>query len=97
MSATGSSSSVSTNSPVVERAREVLSELEAGETSGKASRLADDLPLFSAAVRREPAPRASREDDAARPLVDALAALHPDEMTPREALEAVYRLKGMIP
>ncbi|MBX3575309.1 MAG: DNA mismatch repair protein MutS [Mesorhizobium sp.] len=81
---------------VVERARQVLSELEAGETSGKASRLADDLPLFSAAVRREPAPRASRQDDAARPLVDALAALHPDEMTPREALEAVYRLKGMI-
>ncbi|MCO5160740.1 MAG: DNA mismatch repair protein MutS [Mesorhizobium sp.] len=82
---------------VVERAREVLAELEAGETSGKASRLADDLPLFSAAVRREPAPRASKQDDAARPLVDALAALHPDEMTPREALEAIYQLKGLLP
>ena len=82
---------------VVERARQVLGELEAGETSGKASRLADDLPLFSAAVRREPAPKASRQDDAARPLVEAVTALHPDEMTPREALEALYRLKGLTP
>jgi DNA mismatch repair protein MutS len=42
------------------------------------------------AVRREP-PK-PKPDDA---LAAALAALHPDEMTPREALEAVYRLKGL--
>ncbi|MGN6467268.1 MAG: DNA mismatch repair protein MutS, partial [Rhizobiaceae bacterium] len=75
---------------VVERAREVLHQLEAGETSGKAERLIDDLPLFSVAVRREqPRPRA---DDA---LAAAIGALQPDEMTPRDALEALYRLKGM--
>jgi DNA mismatch repair protein MutS len=79
---------------VVERARSVLAELEAGETSGKASRLADDLPLFSAAVKRE-APRPAKADPAAQALRDAVADLHPDEMTPREALEALYRLKGM--
>ena len=28
-------------------------------------------------------------------LAEALAALHPDEMTPKEALEAIYRLKGL--
>jgi DNA mismatch repair protein MutS len=50
----------------------------------------DDLPLFSVAVRREP-PK-PRADDA---FAAALSALHPDEMTPREALEAVYRLKGL--
>jgi DNA mismatch repair protein MutS len=81
---------------VVERARQVLAELEAGETSGKASRLADDLPLFSAAVRREPAPRSDKQAEAARPLIEAIAALHPDEMTPREALDAIYQLKGLI-
>jgi len=80
---------------VVERARAVLAELEAGETSGKASRLADDLPLFSAVVKREPPARAAKADPAAQALVDAVGALHPDEMTPREALEALYRLKGM--
>jgi DNA mismatch repair protein MutS len=77
---------------VVERAREVLHQLEAGETSGKAERLVDDLPLFSVQVRQQPAkPKA---DDG---LAEAIRALHPDEMTPREALEAIYRLKGLVP
>ena len=75
---------------VVARAREVLRQLEEGEVSGKADRLVDDLPLFSVAVKREP-PKPAR----AGALGEALAALHPDEMTPREALEALYRLKGL--
>jgi DNA mismatch repair protein MutS len=29
--------------------------------------------------------------------MDALKALHPDEMSPREALEALYALKGKLP
>jgi DNA mismatch repair protein MutS len=82
---------------VVARAKDVLHQLEAGEVSGKADRLVDDLPLFSVAVKRE---AASRPTGPAAPakvdrLGEALAALHPDEMTPREALEALYRLKGM--
>ncbi|MGB3502010.1 MAG: DNA mismatch repair protein MutS [Mesorhizobium sp.] len=81
--------------PVVERARAVLAQLEAGETSGKASRLADDLPLFSAIVQREPAPKPAKVDPKAAALVAALAGLHPDEMTPKEALEAIYLLKGI--
>lgn len=76
---------------VVERARAVLRQLEEGETSGKAARLVDDLPLFSVAAKREaPKPQA----DAA--LTDAVVALQPDEMTPREALDALYRLKGLL-
>ena len=75
---------------VVARAKDVLAQLESGETSGKAEKLVDDLPLFSAAMRREtPAP--AKTD----PLGDALAAINPDELTPREALEALYRLKGL--
>jgi len=78
---------------VVARAKEVLHRLEEGEVSGKADRLVDDLPLFSVAVKREaPKPAAPQKADK---LGEALAALHPDEMTPREALEALYRLKGM--
>ncbi len=76
---------------VVERARDVLHQLENGETSGKASKLVDDLPLFSVAARRE-APKPAPADG----LREAVAALNPDEMTPREALEALYRLKGSI-
>jgi DNA mismatch repair protein MutS len=33
----------------------------------------------------------------AEKLVDALKALHPDEMSPREALEALYALKAKLP
>jgi DNA mismatch repair protein MutS len=75
---------------VVLRAKDVLHQLETGESSGKADRLVDDLPLFSAAVRREPA-RPTPSDALARALAD----LSPDEMTPREALEALYRLKQL--
>ncbi len=78
---------------VVERARAVLAQLEAGETSGKTSRLADDLPLFSAVVKREPPPQ--KADPKAEALAEALRSLHPDEMTPKEALEAIYRLKEL--
>ena len=74
---------------VVERARAVLHQLEEGETSGKAASLVDDLPLFSVVARPAPAPP---RNDA---LVEALAALAPDEMTPREALDALYLLKEL--
>ena len=71
---------------VVARARTILSELEASERAKPVSTLIDDLPLFSA-TRPAPAPAA------ADPVAQLLAALHPDEMTPREALEALYALK----
>ncbi|KQU87552.1 DNA mismatch repair protein MutS [Mesorhizobium sp. Root102] len=75
---------------VVDRAKEVLHQLEEGEVSGKTNRLVDDLPLFSVAVKRE-APRPVKSDA----LGVALGEINPDEMTPREALEALYRLKGL--
>jgi DNA mismatch repair protein MutS len=56
------------------------------------ARLADDLPLFRAA-RRAPAAAA---DAMPSPIEDALREIRPDELTPREALELLYRLKGMV-
>ncbi|MCI5077916.1 DNA mismatch repair protein MutS [Oricola sp.] len=76
---------------VVARARDVLDQLEAQGRDTKATKLVDDLPLFSAEVRREAPPAAARSSA----VEDELAALVPDEMTPREALEALYRLKGL--
>ena len=72
---------------VLARARNILARLEAGrdETGGIAAGL-DDLPLFAAAAADEPAVDA---------LADALAALDPDALTPREALDALYRLKAL--
>ena len=70
---------------VVARARSVLERLE-GEKAA-AARL-DDLPLFAVA---EPEP--PRRPSAAE---TALQSLDPDALTPREALEALYRLKTLI-
>jgi DNA mismatch repair protein MutS len=76
---------------VVARAEAVLKQLEAQGEAGAARKIIDDLPLFSAAVRRAPDPAPAGP----HPVVAALADLRPDEMTPREALDALYALKGL--
>ena len=77
---------------VIERAKLVLAQLEAEDRISPARKLIDDLPLFAAA-RPAPAPQ---PDKALAALVEALAALHPDDMSPREALEALYALKAQL-
>ena len=72
---------------VVSRAEEVLAVLEKGEQSGAVTKLADDLPLF--AVAEPEPPRAPSKLEA------ALQAVDPDALTPREALETLYRLKSL--
>ncbi len=79
---------------VVERAQVVLAELEAEDRTSPARRLIDDLPLFAVAPRSRPSP--SPPDAALEELVAALAALHPDDMSPREAIEALYALKAKL-
>ena len=79
---------------VVERARIILDELEAHDRQAPVERMVDDLPLFAAArpaPAAGPAPEAILRDG----LRDAVEAIAPDEMTPREALEALYRLKAL--
>jgi DNA mismatch repair protein MutS len=78
-------------SPVLVRSAEVLSALEKADGRPKPSTLADDLPLFQAAKAS-----LSGELDRATALEQALASLSPDAMTPKEALEALYRLKALL-
>ena len=76
--------------PVIERARTVLNALEEGERERSAPRaLIDDLPLFSAVA--ETPPQLGRKCPSELEL--RLAALMPDEMSPRDALDALYELK----
>jgi DNA mismatch repair protein MutS len=72
---------------VVARARSVLAKLEAGRdaTGGIAAGL-DDLPLFAATAEPDSGPD---------PLAAALDAIEPDALTPREALDHLYRLKRL--
>ncbi len=81
--------------PVLRRAEQVLKLLESGDSSNALSRLADDLPLF-AALKSAPEPAEEAEEPPApHPALAALADIDPDALTPREALEALYRLKGL--
>ena len=76
----------------VARAEEVLKHLEEGEQSGAVAELAQDLPLFAAAPKRAQETRERGPDE----LEQALAGVNPGELSPREALEALYRLKALL-
>jgi len=74
---------------VIARAQLVLAKLEAEDRASP--RGFDDLPLFAATPRpASPSPHEAAIDT----VLAALASLHPDEMSPRDALEALYALKA---
>jgi DNA mismatch repair protein MutS len=75
--------------PVLARAGEVLEELEKADGRPKPTDLAYDLPLFQAVKP----PTGFGEPSA---LERALETFNPDGMTPKEALEALYRLKTLL-
>lgn len=74
---------------VIARARVVLEALEKGEREGGATQktLIDDLPLFATTPTPPPTPVKASEVDT------MMGEIMPDELTPREALDLIYRLK----
>jgi DNA mismatch repair protein MutS len=76
---------------VISRAQEVLSKLEAEDRASPKG--FDDLPLFATTPR----PTAPQQQTPADKLIAALGSLSPDEMSPREAIEALYALKAQLP
>jgi DNA mismatch repair protein MutS len=75
--------------PVVRRAASLLASLEKhGGPLGAAGAPLTALPLFAASP-----PDTTPEPD---PLAEAIAGLEPDRMTPRDALDALYRLKALL-
>ncbi|MCT6887567.1 DNA mismatch repair protein MutS [Bartonella apis] len=75
---------------VLSRAKDVLHQLEKGEVAGKAAKLIDDLPLFSVALSRE-----TENNKKASKIEEALKEINPDELSPKQALEELYRLKQL--
>ena len=70
---------------VIARARRYLQELEAERDRQRRSGAQGELALAPAA-----------EDDGARAVSAALADLDPDALSPKEALEALYRLRALL-
>ncbi len=79
---------------VITRAKSVLAKLEAQDRGSTARVLVDDLPLFAVPSRAAAEPQPPTETEL---LVAALNAIHPDELSPREALDALYALKAKLP
>jgi DNA mismatch repair protein MutS len=76
---------------VIARASEVLTALERSEQANAVARLADDLPLF-AATR----PKGAAASGKPSAVEEAVKALNPDEFSPKEALETLYRLRRIL-
>jgi DNA mismatch repair protein MutS len=74
---------------VIARARVVLEALEKGEREGGATQktLIDDLPLFAST----PPPTPVKVE--ASPALDLLGDILPDELSPKQALDLIYKLK----
>ena len=75
--------------PVVQRARELLKQLERKRPRPEASQLS----LFGGAPVEEAAPLPAPLAD---PVREAVAALDPDQMSPRDAMDALYRLRELL-
>jgi DNA mismatch repair protein MutS len=71
----------------VARARTVLGRLEKGQAGAAKPGTLDDLPLFAVTAASPP------EAPATSPIEEALCALDPDTLTPREALDLIYSLR----
>ena len=78
---------------VIARARTILAKLEAQDRSSTTRALADDLPLFATPSR---AAAEEKIETPAEKLLKAFEALHPDDMSPREALDALYALRKTL-
>jgi DNA mismatch repair protein MutS len=91
--------------PVIARATQVLERLERGAASGSdpsgpaIKDLVDDLPLFSAARPSAGGVADGGAADQGKKMPSAvelaLGEVDPDEMTPKQALEVLYRLRDI--
>lgn len=83
--------------PVINRASEVLHCLEnESEREGAINQL-EDLPLFSLELpEAEPAPAPEPVEPALKQLKSEITSLNPDDLTPKAALDLIYKLKSII-
>jgi DNA mismatch repair protein MutS len=80
--------------PVVRRAASLMAAMEKhGGPLGKSASL-QALPLFAATAQQDELPPSTVEIE---PLSEALREINPDNMSPKQALDILYRLKSLVP
>ena len=77
---------------VTVRAKEILAVLEEGKQSSRHAGALEDLPLFAATLAAAPEPASP----VAGELRNMIADINPDDLTPRAALELMYKLKQVL-
>jgi DNA mismatch repair protein MutS len=77
---------------VVTRAKQVLEQLEETDRQNPSQQLIDDLPLFSVNAMKTAQQTSSEPSE----IENLLQTMSPDDMSPREALEALYELKRSL-
>lgn len=75
---------------VINRATEVLEKLENSDQGGKTQTLIDELPLFNIV------PSSIVNPDTTSTIEKELKSIHPDELTPKDALSLIYKLKTFL-
>lgn len=75
---------------VIKRAEQVLDSLENDNKSNNLATLAEDLPLFAILKQKE------EVVEQKSPLIEAVKALNPDDLSPKEALEKLYEIKSLL-
>jgi len=75
---------------VIDRAKVVLEALEKGEREGQQKAVIDDLPLFSAT------PSQAEQKTAPSDVEARLNEILPDDLSPKEALDLIYELRGLL-
>jgi DNA mismatch repair protein MutS len=73
---------------VVSQAKQFLQKMEAEQSLPKPETKQDDM-----FAQKQDHPEQTRQDD---PLLNELMNLDPDEMSPKAALEALYKLKSLL-
>jgi len=76
--------------PVISRATEVLRILE-GTENNSSDALIEELPLFAASRPNS----VVRLEQRSSKIEEMLNSIHPDELTPRQALDVIYKLKRL--
>ncbi len=75
---------------VIKRAEQVLDSLENDNKSNNLATLAEYLPLFAVLKQKE------EVQTPKSPVLEAVKALNPDDLSPKEALEKLYEIKSLL-
>ena len=79
---------------VIKRAKQVLTEME--KQGSYEVNFMNDLPLFALVQKKNKTPEESETVEMApSPVLEELKKISPDELTPRQALDALYKLKQL--